>query len=207
MKTLYRISLCINFIVMAFLLIKGGEVAANKWFRLQQNETNAVEFQEDGKEQWSKIKKVDNTDETTSCDTSCHILECNLTDGTEIETISDIPSAYIGKTRKQLIEVLDLYNQSPPLEEIEKGFVDMGLISFSREEITIRKNYETSLYYCCIVVENDYLTVYDENRKKVIMYTDIVLSKLPEDMKQQVIDGKYIKTEQQLYDFLESYSS
>lgn len=227
MKTLYRISLFINLICMAFLLIKGSEMITKKWVGGQDeplksspsvNQMNTTaEQMSDGDgflineqtvtEERPITKSVVNTDETTSCDTVCHILESDLTNGTEKEIICDIPASYIGKTRKQLLSVIELFNQSPPLEEQNKGFVDMELVAFSRAAITIRKVYETKLYYCCIVVEDDYLTVYDEKREKVVLYTDISLNDLPEDIKQQVIDGKYMKTEQQLYDFLESYSS
>lgn len=143
----------------------------------------------------------------TTCDTIYHILVCDLTQGTEKEVIEEIPGSYMGKNRQQLMDLLDIYNESPPLDEQSRGFQSMELVSFSEEDITVRKTYETALYYCCVVVEDDYLTVYDEKRKNVILYTDIRLDALPEQLKQEIIDGKYFKTEQDLYHFLESYSS
>lgn len=214
MKTLYRIGLCINFLLLAFLLVRASEMFTKNWVDMNTRTEAATPEQKHQIESETMdlippdtVKQASNNEETTSCDTACRIIACNLTEGTNEESICEIPSSYIGKTRQQLLEVMDVYNQSPPLSEQNKGFVSMELVTFSREEITIQKMYEQSLYYGCILVEDEYLTVYDENRKQVLLYTDITLDSLPEDVKQQVIDGKYIKTERQLYDFLESYSS
>lgn len=197
MKILYRISLFINCIAIVFLLAKGGALIAKKALVLPAKQEKSPGI----------ISNVSNLDETTSCDTICHMLESDITKGTESEKICDIPSSYIGKTRQQIIEILELYKNNPPLDELKKGFTDVELVSFSREDLTIRKLYETHNYYACIVVEDEYLTVYDEFRKEILLYTDINLKNLPSDVQQEILDGKYVKTQKELYDFLESYSS
>ena len=85
--------------------------------------------------------------------------------------------------------------------------MSMSLESFSPEKISVRKVIATSLYYACIVAEDGYLTVYDGNRKQVILYTDIPVFSLPQAVQEEVMDGKYIQTEEELYNLLESYSS
>ena len=57
------------------------------------------------------------------------------------------------------------------------------------------------------MAEDGYLTVYDGNRRQVILYTDIPVFSLPQAMQEEVMDGKYIQTEEELYNLLESYSS
>lgn len=243
MKTLYRISIFLNCIGMAFVLIKGSELLTKEWIGADskpaveqkaqsqtagnafgsgtaqnvENEGTGNSADNGGQEtqnidsaaaQQQELQTVNSSiGATTTCDTIYHILICDLTQGTEKETIEEIPGSYMGKNRQQLMDLLDIYNESPPLDEQSRGFQSMELVSFSESDITVRKTYETALYYCCVVVEDDYLTVYDEKRKNVILYTDIRLDALSEQLKQEIIDGKYFKTEQELYHFLESYSS
>ena len=236
MKTLYRISIFLNCIAMAFIIIRGSELFTQEWLKnagqaQHEKTTEQSEKQTDISPQVSvknrteaEIESVQplqalpspeqvtqqagsNPGDTTTCDTAYHVLVCDLTQGTEHEEIEDLPLSYIGKNRAQLMDLLDTYNESPPLEEQTKGFQGMELVAFSRTDITVRKTYETQLFYCCVVVEDDYLTVYDEKRENVILYTDIRLQDLPDQLAQEIIDGKYFKTEQDLYHFLESYSS
>lgn len=49
--------------------------------------------------------------------------------------------------------------------------------------------------------------VYYEDLKTVYLSTDIAIERLPEEVRQEVLDKKYIKNEEELYNFLESYSS
>lgn len=225
MKTLYRISIFLNCIAMAFIIIRGSELFTQEWLKnegqtqpekaVEQSQEQPVTGQMTGEQETQKqITQEQETKqagsdpgETTTCDTTYHVLVCDLTQGTEHEEIEELPLSYIGKNRSQLMELVDTYNESPPLGEQTKGFQGMELLSFSRTDITVRKTYETELFYCCVVVEDGYLTVYDEKRKNVILYTDIRLDDLPGQLAQEIIDGKYFKTEQQLYNFLESYSS
>ena len=225
MKTLYRISIFLNCIAMAFIIVRGSELFTQEWLKNegQTQPEKAVELSQEQpvtgqspkeQETQKQITQAQETKqagsdpgETTTCDTTYHVLVCDLTQGTEHEEIEELPLSYIGKNRSQLMELVDTYNESPPLGEQTKGFQGMELLSFSRTDITVRKTYETELFYCCVVVEDGYLTVYDEKRKNVILYTDIRLDDLPGQLAQEIIDGKYIKTEQQLFHFLESYSS
>ena len=57
------------------------------------------------------------------------------------------------------------------------------------------------------MVENNMVNVYYSDRKTVYMYTDIVLDTLPEEIQNEIIGAKYIRSPMELYNFLESYSS
>ena len=46
-----------------------------------------------------------------------------------------------------------------------------------------------------------------DDLKTVYMNTNIALDSLPDTLKQEIIQNKYIATEEELYNFLESYSS
>lgn len=145
--------------------------------------------------------------QTLTCDTEYEVTVYDETMQTEKSRMETLPASFIGKDRKQVEKLIEDYEMSPSLKDQEEGFLSMSLESFSPEKISVRKVIATSLYYACIVAEDGYLTVYDGNRKQVILYTDIPVFSLPQAVQEEVMDGKYIQTEEELYNLLESYSS
>ena len=55
--------------------------------------------------------------------------------------------------------------------------------------------------------EDGYLTVYLIATDTVYMYTDILTELLPEHLKKEIAEGKTFASPEELYGFLESYSS
>ena len=60
-------------------------------------------------------------------------------------------------------------------------------------------------YYLCEM--QGFVVVYLSDRKTIYEMTEIPLSDLPEEVQQEVAAGKYIATRDELYGFLENYSS
>lgn len=54
---------------------------------------------------------------------------------------------------------------------------------------------------------NGYIVVYKNDKKTPYEYTDIKFDDLPHLLKQEIKNGKYIKNEEDLYGFLENYTS
>ncbi len=52
-----------------------------------------------------------------------------------------------------------------------------------------------------------YIIVYLYDNETIFEYTDILISTLPEYLQLEVTEGKYIETSEELYAFLENYSS
>ena len=77
------------------------------------------------------------------------------------------------------------------------------------ENITssVETNKEVTYYKYMIYQDGERLTVYESDSITVFMETDILVEELPEDMREQLKLGIGICTEEELYDFLESYSS
>lgn len=70
------------------------------------------------------------------------------------------------------------------------------------ESASIQKNYEY------VVVEEDgYLTVYHADLKTKYMDTDITMQELGKDMQKEIQEGKKFENAEDLYNFLENYSS
>lgn len=144
-----------------------------------------------------------------NADTQYIIEEVDLKKDTSVETKWKVPEKYIGMNRDRFVKEMELYQQSPSLTDQELGFVSVEVVSFSKAKVVIRKNYifkevSTSFY---LVNEKNFVVVYCDDLRTVYMSTNISLDSLPDDLKQEIIKKRYVATEEELYNFLESYSS
>ncbi|MGN0484097.1 MAG: hypothetical protein ACI4HI_11155 [Lachnospiraceae bacterium] len=87
-----------------------------------------------------------------------------------------------------------------------------------KTEVAVRQKQETDKksvksanpmvsYSYAVVAEDGYLTVYESDLKTVYLYTCIPLDSLPKSVQTEISKGKLFATEQELYSFLETYSS
>lgn len=60
-------------------------------------------------------------------------------------------------------------------------------------------------YYICGL--HGYIVVYLNDKKTIFEVTNIALTHLPKELQEEIKDGKYVETEEELYGFLENYSS
>lgn len=144
-----------------------------------------------------------------TADTIYILEETDIRNQTVVETTWKVPAKYLGMNRDQFLEAMDEYEATPPLAELERGFVSLEVLSFSVEKVVVQMNYEytqpSSSFY--LMVENNYVVVYLDDRKTIYMYTDILLSGLPDDVQQDIINVMFMEDEETLYNFLETYSS
>lgn len=54
---------------------------------------------------------------------------------------------------------------------------------------------------------NGYIVVFESDKRTPYEYTDILYDELPEILKKEIQNGKFIKNEEELYGFLENYTS
>ncbi len=54
---------------------------------------------------------------------------------------------------------------------------------------------------------NGYVVVFLSDKKTAYEYTDILCEELPKTIQEELVNGKYIETQEDLYGFLENYSS
>jgi len=137
------------------------------------------------------------------------LQEMDTGSGSVVEFSYSLPAKYLGMNRDSFVEAMDAYAQSPPLKEVERGFVGLEVLSFSPEKVVVQMNYSfvepTENFYIC--VEENYVVVYLEDKETVYMHTDILLENLPEAVQYQIMTYMYVKGEEDLYHFLETYSS
>ncbi len=147
--------------------------------------------------------------ETLSVDTDYVLQENDLTDDTVVETVLRLPDKYFGMDREQFLEAMELYEAFPPLAEMERGFVGLEVLSFSAERVVVQMNYRyvepSKSFY--LAVKNNEVVVYLEDGETVYINTGIWLDNLPEDVQLDVIQMLWVEDEEELFDFLESYSS
>lgn len=172
-------------------------------------EEERLEFEKELKSTEEVAWDVMNQPEVLGADTAYVLEEIDLRNHSVVETTWRLPAKYIGMDREAFLEAMDSYEASPPLEELERGFVSLEVLSFSQERVVVQMNYEyvqpgNSFY---LMVMNNYVVVYLEDMKTVYMDTDILLKDLPDDIQQDIIHVMYIPDEESLYDFLENYSS
>ena len=220
MRIVKRISL---FFIMAGLMFSAGSYATLKAeqffypnkYGLQNEKKTAVrqtaEKTEDAEEE-EQVQVIETAMEKApviTADTRYLIEEINLSDGTVQEKEEQVPVKYIGLDRVNLIEELDLYDKNPALSDLKLGFQNSELSSFSKDRVVICKYYRTEEenegFY--IMVADHYITIYEGDKQTIYLNTDILLSNLDETLQSEIIQGKYIEDEQEIYHFLESYSS
>lgn len=123
------------------------------------------------------------------------------------ETIPD--SAMIGMTRDELSAYIAEEFENMPASEYEKGLLSNELITFSRDKVILRRTYDSGkvnfLYY--IAVKNGEIVVYHSDKKTVYEYTGISALTLGEEERLALMEGIRVKTEEELFSLLESYSS
>ncbi|MFV0343250.1 MAG: BofC C-terminal domain-containing protein [Anaerocolumna sp.] len=129
--------------------------------------------------------------------------------GSVTEEYLPIPSYLIGLTRLEVIEYLNMYYLDLPLSEFEKGLISFDLVSFSSEEIILKKIYneDAVVYKYFLKTENGYIVAYYGDQKTVFDYTSVSTENLPERDKQELEAGILVKDLEQLYGLLENYSS
>ena len=147
--------------------------------------------------------------ETLCVDTEYVLEETDILNHTVVETTWRLPDKYVGLNREQFLQAMEVYEAFPPLSELERGFVSLEVLAFSRERVVIQMNYKfvqpSSSFY--LAVYDNEVIVYLEDMRTVYIETDIRLDTLPEDLQQSIMEIMWIEDEEKLYSFLENYSS
>ena len=166
-----------------------------------------------------EINEVDDVeDETVAVDiivdtvmpnTQYKLQVYDIKNGNMTEEILPTPSYLIGLKREEVIEYLYEYMNDLPLSEFEKGLESFQLVSFSKDNIVLRKTYNIekveNQYY--LKSQNGYIVVYYGDQKTVYEYTGLSTARLSQYEKLQLESGVFAKNLEELYALLENYSS
>ena len=90
----------------------------------------------------------------------------------------------------------------------EKNEMLLARQEFIRQEAEVKESLKVVEPEGFVLLEEDgFVAVYEADRKTRYSTTGILLDELPEELQQEIQQGKVIESEEQLYNFLESYSS
>lgn len=158
---------------------------------------------------YGEARAVASVQETLCVDTEYVVIEMDLLEDSVEQSSYKLPDKYIGMDREQFMEAMEAYESNPPLTELERGFINLDVVSFSRERVIVQMNYKFvkpgEVFY--LAVYDGWVLVYLEDKSTVYIRTDIMLDSLPEEMQSEIVRMKLISGEEELYNFLESYSS
>ena len=78
----------------------------------------------------------------------------------------------------------------------------------SKSEPTVSADGQALKEDCYYLMEvNGYVVVYLSDKKTAYEYTDILYDELPATIREEIRNGKYMESTEELYGFLENYSS
>lgn len=177
---------------------------------VSQEESEASEIKEQviDSEEEQVIEAAAAQEPVVTADTKYLLELVDLSKGTVTESEETIPVMYIGLNREELLEALSAYEDNPPLTELEQGFETIELTAFSKDRVAVCKYYKEKApqgFY--LMVADHFIVVYEEDRSTLYMNTDILLDRLPDSLQREIMEGKFVASEEELYLFLESYSS
>lgn len=123
------------------------------------------------------------------------------------EKVDKIP-ALLGCDKEGVVSYLNTYMNHLSYEEESEGLISFELVAYKENSITLRKTFkktEKTGYYAksfngtIVILKGDEKTVYE--------YTNIQIHLLPTELQQEIELGYYIENDEDLYNFLENYSS
>lgn len=83
------------------------------------------------------------------------------------------------------------------------------IIDYNKQDHTLVETDGTAKNADCFYLteEHGFITVYLSDKKTVFEYTSIDVRSLPAELEAEIKNGKYMKDTEELYNFLETYSS
>ena len=133
----------------------------------------------------------------------------NHVDGSCSSMVQKVPEKYLGMDRNEFLKAMDIYEKYPPLSEQEKGFTNLEVTKFSAQKTIIKMYYSykepSKGFYLCIV--DHHVKVFCDDKTTVYLETELMADDFPEYLRVEMLQGLYMETEEQLYHFLETYSS
>lgn len=123
------------------------------------------------------------------------------------ENLDHIP-ALLGCDLEEAKNYFANYMKHISVEEREAGLCSYEIISYHGQEIRLRKTFKQkentgflakSFNGMVVILKSDGKTVYE--------YTQINIGTLPEELRDKIVEGLWMESEEELYSFLENYSS
>lgn len=159
-----------------------------------------------------KIAVSKRDENVIGADTSFVVIKVDVDDQTETEEVVPVPPYLMGMDREEFEKQMDDFDRSPSLKEKQAGFQGSEIRSFSGSRVELCKYYQekkegqADCFY--LAVSDNRVVVFGGDGRSVYMETDIRAEDLPPDLLRELLtQRRIVNTEEDLYNFLESYSS
>lgn len=149
------------------------------------------------------------SDDDLSIDTVYQIQKYNVLTKQTVTEYETLPEDLVGLSREGVDEYCKKYMNRMPVQEYLDGLQSLGVISFSRERLVVKKIYDSSKVeyrYYLIAVDGE-VVVYYGDKNTIYEYTGIETKNLTQKERKQLKKGVEVKDENELYSILENYSS
>ena len=94
------------------------------------------------------------------------------------------------------------------VEQTEEGAGETDFPVPESQEIAAEEGQtENETYEFVLRNYHNYVTIYTLPDDTLYEYTDVILDVLPEETREEIRQGKYLRNEEELYNFLENYTS
>lgn len=135
--------------------------------------------------------------------------EYSLNDESLVSEEMEPPIEVLGYDRKMMLEYIQKSMENMSEKEKDMGLISCELTSFSKDKVVLRKTYykeeQEAQFY--LEVQMGRIVVYQTEDDSLYAYTEVKFNTLPETLQREILSGKYIGTIEELYHFLETYSS
>ncbi|MDD7403664.1 MAG: BofC C-terminal domain-containing protein [Butyribacter sp.] len=157
----------------------------------------------------SDIISANSSEDALDINTVYQIQKYDVTKDTTTTEYETLPEELVGFTRKDVDAYCKEYMDILPVEEYLAGLQSIGVSSFSKERLVIKKIYDSSkvtYQYYLIAVEGE-VVVYYGDKKTVYEYTGIETKNLTKEETTALKKGIEVKDEKELFSILENYTS
>lgn len=157
-----------------------------------------------------KVLEAGNLPENTVLPTVKYVEETyDLATKQMYSMVKTAPGFLVGMTKEELYAYLSAYMEELSLAEYEAGLISYDIISFSENNVILRKTYDVNKvpYKYYVNISDGMVTVYYSDLKSVYEYTHIPAVELAEEDRLALIEGIYVKDREELYSILEGFSS
>lgn len=102
----------------------------------------------------------------------------------------------------ELVEMMPAEIRPDQVAQTEESAKNQG-----EDEDSSPEESDSSEYEFVLVNNNNYVTVYRLPENEIYEYTDVIMDVLPVELQEEIQQGKYLRNEEELYNFLENYTS
>lgn len=165
---------------------------------------------DNGSKQQEESHTVDTVKELRVNDIMKYVVESyDGTTGVVTSEEKSVPAELAGKTRQEVEDYIEQYNEALSEEKSTEDPDSLELISFSKDKIVVRETYsgEEEEKGFFLKLENEEVVIFHNDMVTPYEYTGIQGEVLPENEREMLLEGYFVKDEKELYSVLENLSS